>query len=42
MHASDGAGGAADLYVMKADGTENRPFKRTKAWDSAPDWGPAR
>jgi len=41
VHASDGAGGAADLYVMKADGSENRPFTRTKAWDSAPDWGPA-
>jgi hypothetical protein len=31
VHASDGAGGTADLYVMKADGSENRPFTRTKA-----------
>ena len=42
VHAGKGANGAADLYVMKADGTGNRPFKRTKAWDSAPDLGPAR
>ena len=41
VHGSDGAGGNADLYVMKADGSENRPFTRTTAWDSAPDWGPA-
>lgn len=41
VHASDGTGGNADLYVMKADGSENRPFTRTKTWDRAPDWGPA-
>ena len=40
VHAGDGVGGKADLYVMKADGSGNRPFTRTKAWDSAPDWGP--
>jgi Tol biopolymer transport system component len=40
VHASDGVGGNADLYVMKADGTANQPLTRTKAWDSAPDWGP--
>ena len=40
VHASDGTGGAADLYVMKADGSGNRQFTHTKAWDSAPDWGP--
>jgi Tol biopolymer transport system component len=41
VHASDGVDGNADLFVMKADGTGNRPFTRTKAWDSAADWGPA-
>jgi TolB protein len=40
VHAGDGVDGNADLYVMKADGTGNRPFTRTKAWDSAPDWAP--
>lgn len=39
---SSGVGGQADLFVMRADGTEMRPITRTKLWDSAPDWGPAR
>jgi len=39
VHASDGDGGA-DLYVMRADGTGNRPLTSTEWWDSAPDWGP--
>jgi Tol biopolymer transport system component len=38
-YASDGGGGA-DLYVMRADGTGNRPLTRTEWWDSAPDWAP--
>ena len=42
VHASDGVGGNADLFVMRADGTGNRPLTRTRAWDSAPDWAPAR
>jgi Tol biopolymer transport system component len=40
VHATDGVGGKADVYVMRADGTGSRPVTRTKAWDSAPDWGP--
>ena len=40
VHASDGAGGNADLYVMRADGTGNQPLTHTEAWDSAPDWKP--
>lgn len=40
VHASNGVGGNADLYVMRADGTGNRPLTRTEPWDSAPDWGP--
>jgi TolB protein len=39
VYGSDGAGGA-DLYVMRADGTENRRLTSTKWWDSAPDWAP--
>jgi hypothetical protein len=27
---------------MWKDGTGMRPVTRTKFWDSAPDWGPAR
>lgn len=40
VHASDGKAGNADLYVMRSDGSGNAPLTRTKAWDSAPDWGP--
>jgi TolB protein len=40
VHASDGIGGNADLFVMHADGTGNQPLTRTEPWDSAPDWGP--
>jgi TolB protein len=40
VHASDGVGGNADLFVMRADGTGNRPLTHTEAWDSAPDWAP--
>jgi TolB protein len=40
VHATDGVGGNADVFVMRADGTDNRPITRTKLWDSAPDWGP--
>jgi Tol biopolymer transport system component len=39
VHGSDGDGGA-DLYLMRADGTDNRPLTRTEWWDSAPDWEP--
>jgi Tol biopolymer transport system component len=37
-----GAGRAADLVVMKVDGSRIRPIMRTKRWESAPDWGPRR
>jgi Tol biopolymer transport system component len=40
VYAAGGAGGNANLYVMRADGTDSRPLMRTGAWDSAPDWGP--
>ena len=40
VHATGGVGGNADLFVMRADGTGNRPLTHTKPWDSAPDWGP--
>jgi TolB protein len=42
VHASNGVGGNADLFVMRADGTGSQPLTRTKSWDSAPDWAPAR
>jgi TolB protein len=40
VYAGGGAGGNADLYLMRADGTGSHPLMRTSAWDSAPDWGP--
>ena len=40
VHATDGVDGQADVFVMRADGNGNRPVTRSKAWDSAPDWGP--
>ena len=42
VFATTGVGGKADVYVMAADGTAMAPVTRTSAWDSAPDWGPAR
>jgi TolB protein len=30
-----------DVFVMHADGSRIRAVTRTRAWDSAPDWGPA-
>jgi TolB protein len=42
VYGANGMGGNADLYVMRGDGTGVRPLTRTKLWDSAPDWGPAR
>jgi TolB protein len=33
-------GTAADVYVMRADGTHIRPVTRTLLYDSYPDWGP--
>jgi TolB protein len=41
VHATDGTGGQPDIVVMRSDGTGGIPVTRTKAWDSAPDWGPA-
>jgi Tol biopolymer transport system component len=39
--AKAGRGGAADVFVMRADGSGIRPVTRTTLWDSAPDWGAA-
>jgi len=33
---------AADLFVMNTDGTHLRRVTKTRLWESAPDWGPAR
>jgi len=33
-------GTAADVYVMRANGTHIRPVTRTLLYDSYPDWGP--
>jgi TolB protein len=41
VHATNGVDGNADVFVMRADGTDNRPVTRSEPWDSAPDWGPA-
>ena len=40
VHATDGVGGQADVFVMRADGSGNQPVTRSEAWDSAPDWLP--
>jgi len=39
VYAGGGAGGNADLYLMRADGTGSHALMRTSAWDGAPDWG---
>ena len=39
--AKAGRGGAADVFVMRTDGSGIRPVTRTPLWDSAPDWGAA-
>jgi TolB protein len=39
--ARSGRGGAADVFVMRTDGSGVRPVSRTVLWDSAPDWGAA-
>jgi TolB protein len=41
VYGTDGVDANADVFVMRADGTDCRPVTRTKLWDSAPDWGPA-
>ena len=42
VFATNGVRGNADLFVMRPDGSGMHPITRTKLWDSAPDWGPAR
>ena len=37
-----GVAAEPDVWIMRADGSGRRPVTRTPAWDSAPDWGPAR
>jgi len=41
VYATNGIDDKADVFLMRADGTGNRPVTRSKPWDSAPDWGPA-
>jgi Tol biopolymer transport system component len=36
-----GLEGAADVVVMRADGSHARPVTRTRLWDSGADWGAA-
>jgi TolB protein len=36
-----GPEGAADVVVMRADGSHVRPVTRTRLWDSGADWGTA-
>ena len=36
-----GRDGQPDVFVMKADGTGIRPVTRTRAWESAAEWGRA-
>jgi TolB protein len=40
VYAAPGRSGAFDLFVMRSDGSGNRPLTRTRRWDSAPEWGP--
>jgi TolB protein len=35
-----GKAGNADIYVMNLDGTGRRNLTRSRAWESASDWGP--
>jgi len=35
-----GPGGAADVYVMKANGSKPHEVTKTRLWDSGADWGP--
>ena len=37
-----GSRGAADLVVMRADGSRLRQITKTPLWESSVDWGPAR
>ena len=39
VYAAPGRFGVFDLYVMRSDGTGNRPLTRATEWDSAPEWG---
>ena len=41
VYGTNGVEANADVFVMRADGTDSRPVTRSKLWDSAPDWGPA-
>jgi TolB protein len=40
VHATNGVDGNADVFVMRADGSDNQPVTRSELWDSSPDWGP--
>jgi TolB protein len=37
-----GSAGNADVYVMRLDGSHRRNLTASKAFESAPDWGPRR
>ena len=37
-----GPEGAADVFVMNADGSNIRQVTKTRLWESSVDWGPRR
>jgi TolB protein len=41
VFAKSGVGGATDIFVMNADGTNIQPVTQTKLMESQPDWGPS-
>ena len=42
VHATDGVGGQADVFVMRADGSGNQPVTRTRGVGQRARLGPAR
>jgi Tol biopolymer transport system component len=40
VFARTGLGGLPDLFVVRPDGSGLQQLTRTRAWESAPDWGP--
>jgi TolB protein len=40
VYGTDGLGGNADLFIMRANGSDMHRITHTKTWESTPDWGP--